>query len=122
MKRYGPIAIAAVILAGAWYFHSTSTPPVPQIMNEVETLEKAKLLSLGITRAELIEELGQPIQSYHSKDGRYELLRFPTPPTSPGLTSAAVERETGRVVSIKAGADNPRDAEGFDFAAAQWDY
>jgi len=120
--KFALVLLVAGLTAGAWYFHSSSTGTGPRLMDEEQNLEKAKAMALGISRAELIEGLGQPIQSYHSKDGRYELLRFPTPPTSPDLVAATVERSTGKVVSYKPGASGHRSSAGFDPQAVHWDF
>ena len=122
MKKTGLILTAIFLAAGAWQIRSMVSQPETYTVDEMQNLEKVKNLPLGITRPELLTQLGKPLENYDSLDGRYELLHFPTPPTTPDMIAAVVEKQSGKVVAYKPGSADIRSAEGFHLSNIQWDY
>lgn len=122
MKNAGIFILILGAAAAIWFSRPAAVNPPQNQMTEEQIVQRAAELEPGISSGELLAALGKPLQVFNSKDGKYEMLRFPSPPTQMDLTSAVVDVENGTVVSIKADGVTARNEEGFNPARLEWDY
>ncbi len=120
-KKYWIIALLCILFFAG--IISATFLAIKQNLDEVRdgNVGKAERLSLGMSRAELIKFLGEPIiPSRTSEDGRYETVSFDTPPLMSVTISAIIERSTGRLVAIQPREGLVRIMDGYDLRNIKW--